>query len=160
MVIVDPGLLSGEGSQNCQEGGRSGSDRGSEGGSGNDPGDEGGGSPPWLITGSGSGSRMEARCQSWFSRCLISGVLGTTRGRVRRVGTGLRRNGLPSAGESDSGSVGALVLAGQWGLLHASGPVIAGHRTGVVGCGILVATCWISALASRSCFSRADTRSW
>ena len=46
MVIVDPGLLGGEGSQSCREGVRGGSEGGPQGGSGDDPGAEGRGSPP------------------------------------------------------------------------------------------------------------------
>ena len=55
---------------------------------------------------------MKAGRRSWFSCCLISGVVGTAGGRVRRVGAGLRRNGLPSTGEFVSGCVAALVLFG------------------------------------------------
>ena len=103
---------------------------------------------------------MKAVRWSWFSHCLISGIVGTAGGRVHWVGAGLRRNGFPSTGEFVGGSVGALVLIGRRGLLYAGPSVITGHRIGVRGSGILIAIHWISALASWSCRSRVDTRSW
>jgi len=94
--------------------------------------------------------------QSWSSRCLISGVVGTAGGLCcRNIGPGFRHNGLPNAG--CEWADGALVLVWRMGLLHAGGPTGNGS---VVGNGILVAIRWISALASRSWFSRVDTRFW
>jgi len=90
----------------------------------------------------------------------MSGVVGSAAGRFRRVtGAGSRRNGFPKAG-CEGGADGALVLVRQMELLHGGRPVDVWRWMGVVGSGILVVTCWISVLASQSCFSRVATRSW
>jgi len=82
--------------------------------------------------------------------------MGSAGGLCRRVGgPGFRRNGLPNAaGEC---AEGALVLVCRAGLLHVGR---FGGAGGVAGSGILVAMRWISALASRSWFSREDIRFW
>ena len=112
------------------------------------------------AAGLGGGGCGEGRHLSWSSRCLMSDIVGTAGGRFHLVaGAGFRRNGLLQVG-CDGVTDGALVLVGQMGLLHTDSPVAAGQRMGVVGSGILVATCWISVLSSRSCFSRVATCSW
>jgi len=156
VVIVGVGFLGGEGERWGRRGGRGGSDGGPEGGPTDDPGGVDGGFPPCPTIGSAAGGLGEMWRRSSVSRCLISGVVGSAGGLCRRVGgPGFRRNGLPNAGGECT--EGALVLVCQAGLLHVGRFGAAG---GVVGSGILVAMRWISALASRSWFSREDTRFW
>jgi len=156
VVIVGVGFLGGEGERWGRRGGRGGSDSGPEGGPADDPGGVDGGFPPCPTAGSGAGGLGEMWRRSSVSRCLISGVVGSAGGLCRRVGgPGFRRNGLPNTGGECA--EGALVLVCRTGLLHVGG---FGAASGVVGSGILVAMHWISALASRSWFSREDTRFW
>jgi len=156
VVIVGPGFLGGEGEQRCRKGGRGGSDCGPEGGSADDTGGVKGRFPPCPAASLGAGGLGDTWHLSCSSRRLISGVAGTAGGLCRRsIGPGFRCSGLPSAGCEWAN--GALVLVCRTGLLHAGG--LAGTN-GVAGSGILVAMRCISALASRSWFSRVDTRFW
>ena len=156
VVIVGAGFLGGDGERRRRRGGRGGSDGGPEGGPAVDPGGVEGGFPPCPAAGSkaiGLGDTWRLSCSSC---CLFSGVVGTAGGLCRRsVGLGFRPSGLPSVGSEWAD--GALVLVYLTGLLHAGGAAGTG---GVVGSGIRVAMHWISALASRSWFSRVDTRFW
>ena len=146
MVIVGTGFLGGEGERSCLKGGRGGSDGGPKGGPADDPGGVEGGFPPCPATGSGAGGLGDMWHLSCSNRCLISGVMGTAGDLCRRgLGPRFRRSGLPNTG--GEWADGALVLVCQMGLLHAGGPAGTG---GIVGGGILVAICWISALPSRS----------
>jgi len=156
VVIVGAGFLGGEGERGCLEGGRGGSDGRPEGGSADDPGGVEGEFPPCPAVGSGAGGLGDRWRLSCSNRCLISGVVGSAGGLCRRgLVSGFRRSGLPNAG--GEWAEGALVLVCRMGLLHAVGPTGSG---GVVGRGILIAIRWISALASRSWFSRVATRFW
>jgi len=156
VVIVGTGFLGGKGEWRCLEGGRGGSDGGREGRPAEDPSGVEGGFPPCPVTGSGAGGLGDMWRLSCSNRCLISDGVGTTGGLCRRgLSNGFRRSGLPNAG--GNWADGALVLVCRMGLLHAGGHAGAG---GVAGNGILVAICWISALASRSWFSRVATWFW
>ena len=156
VVIVGAGFLGGDSEQGCRKGGRGGSEGGPDGGPAADPGGVEGGFPPCPVTGPKVGGLGDTWLLSCSSRCLISGVMGTAGGLCRRsVGPGFRHSGLPSTGSEWAD--GALVLICLTGLLHAGGAVGTG---GVVGNGIRVAMCWISALASWSWFSRVATRFW
>jgi len=156
VVIVGTGFLGGEGEWGCLAGSRGGSDGGPEGGPADVPGGVEGGLIPCPASGSGAGGLGDMWRLSCSNRCLISGVMGTARGLCRRgLSPGFSRSGLPNAG--GEWADGALVLVCRMGLLHAGGPTGTG---GIAGSGILVAICWISALASRSWFSRVATQFW
>jgi len=156
VLIVGTGFLGGEGERRCLEGSRGGSDGGPEGGPADDPGGVEGGFPPCPAVGSDAGGLGDMWRLSCSNRCLILGVVGSAGGLCRRgLVPGFRRSGLPNAG--GEWADGALVLVCRMGLLHMGGPPGTG---GVVGSGILVAIRWISALASRSWFSRVATRFW
>jgi len=153
VVIVGAGFLGGDGERRRREGGRGGSEGGPDGGPAADPGGVEGGFPPCPVTGPKVGGLGGTWLLSCSSRSLILGVVDTAGGlRRRSVGPGFRCNGLPNAGGECA--EGALVLVCRAGLLHVGG------AGGVAGSGILVATRWISALASQSWFSREVTRFW
>jgi len=156
VVIVGAGFLEGEGERRCRKGGQGGSDGGPKGGPADDPGGVEGRFPPPPAAGSGASVFGDTWRLSCSSRCLISGVVGTTGGLCRRsIGPGFRHSGLPSVG--CEWADGVVVLISRMGLLHAGGLT---GTAGVAGSRILAAMHWISALASRSWFSRADTRFW
>jgi len=156
VVIVGTGFLGGEWERRCLEGSQGGSDGGPEWGPADDPGGVEGGFPPCPAAGSGAGGFGDMWRLSCSNRCLISGVVGSAGGLCRRgLGPGFRRSGLPNPG--GEWADGALVLVCRMGLLHAGGPAGTGR---VVGSVILVTICWISALASRSWFSRVATQFW
>jgi len=149
--MVGAGFLGGVGSLNRRKGGCGGSEGGPKGGCEEEPGDEGGGGPTAIPPAGGGGvlpppaaaGPVWVVCaggghRSWSSRLLISGVVGTARGRFRRVVPGIRRSGLPSS-SGVGGFDGALVRVWAGGLLHAGGGL--GRPIGVVGSGIRVATC-------------------
>jgi len=154
--MVGTGFLGGEGERRYLEGGRGGLDGGPEGVPADDSDGVEGRFPPCPAMGSGAGGLGDMWRLSCSNRCLISGVVGTAGGLCRRgLGPRFRRSGLPNAGGEWADR--ALVLVCWMGLLHAVGPA---GTVGVAGSGILVAICWISALASRSWFSRVAIRFW